>query len=182
LKRRENLKEKKVLLNALEMEKVINRLVFEIIEKLGNKENVAIVGIRTRGVFLAKRIWQKIKEEENVELNKGTIDIALYRDDFFQGLSSPQIGPSELNFNVENANILLVDDVLYSGRTVRAGIDAILDYGRPKTIKFVTLIDRGGRELPIQPDFIGKKVEVGDDEVVAVFFKEIDKEDKVVLV
>ncbi len=182
MKRRENLKEKKVLLNAVEMEKVINRLVFEIIEKMGHKENVAIIGIRTRGVFLAERIWKKIKEEEKVELKKGTIDIALYRDDFFKGLNSPAIGPSELNFDIENSNILLVDDVLYSGRTVRAGIDAILDYGRPKTIKFATLIDRGGRELPIQPDFVGKKVEVGENEAVAVFLKEIDKEDKVVLV
>ena len=179
--KRKNLKIKKVLIDSQEMMKIIDRMVYEMIENLSKIENVAIVGIRTRGVTLAERIVKRIEEIENVKLATGTIDIALYRDDFFKGLSSPKVGPSKLNFDPEDHNIVLVDDVMFTGRTVRAAIDAIMDYGRPRTIKFVSLIDRGHRELPIQPDFVGKTIETNREDAVAVFFKETDGEDKVVL-
>lgn len=179
--KREDLKVKKVLLNAEEMGKVIDRMVYEMIENLSHLENVAIVGIRTRGVILAERIVKKIEEKEKIKLATGTIDIALYRDDFFKGLSSPKIGPSSLNFDPEEYHIVLVDDVMFTGRTVRAAIEAVMDYGRPRSIKFISLIDRGHRELPVQPDIVGKVVETGRDEAVAVFFSETDGVDKVVL-
>jgi len=179
--KRQNLVIKKVLLNSDEMGKVIDRMVYEMIENLSHLEKVAIVGIRTRGVILAERIVKKIEEKEKVKLATGTIDIALYRDDFFKGLSSPKIGPSTLNFDPEEYHIVLVDDVMFTGRTVRAAIEAVMDYGRPKSIKFVSLIDRGHRELPIQPDVVGKVIATKRDDAVAVFFSETDGEDKVVL-
>lgn len=179
--KRKDITVKKVLVDSQEMTKIIDRLVYEMIENFCKLENVAIVGIRTRGVTLAERIVGKIEAIEGIKLATGTIDIALYRDDFFKGLPSPKIGPSKLNFNPEEYNIILVDDVLFTGRTVRAAIDAIMGYGRPKTIKFVSLIDRGHRELPIKPDLVGKVIETKRDDAIAVYFKETDGEDKVVL-
>lgn len=179
--KRQNLIIKKVLLNADEMGKVIDRMVYEMIETLSHLEKVAIVGIRTRGVILADRIVKKIEEKENIKLATGNIDIALYRDDFFKGLPSPKTGPSKLNFDPEEYHIVLVDDVMFTGRTVRAAIEAVMDYGRPKSIKFVSLIDRGHRELPIQPDVVGKVITTKREDAVAVFFDETDGEDKVIL-
>ncbi|HSA32908.1 MAG TPA: bifunctional pyr operon transcriptional regulator/uracil phosphoribosyltransferase PyrR [bacterium] len=179
--KRKGLKVTKVVMNAEEMEKTLNRMVHEIIERVGAKPHVAIVGIRTRGVHIAERILDKIERAEKVKVASGTIDIALYRDDFFKGLASPEVGPSNLNFDVDGANIVLVDDVLYTGRTVRAAIDALMDYGRPASIMYAALVDRGHRELPIQPDFIGKTVQTTRDEAVAVLLKEVDDEDKVVV-
>ena len=181
LLKRESINVKKVLLNETEMGKIIDRMVYEMIEHLSLLKNVAIVGIRTRGVVLAERLIKKIEEKEHVKLATGTIDIALYRDDFCKNLSSPQTGPSVLNFDPEEYHIILVDDVMYTGRTVRAAIEAVMDYGRPKSIKFVSLIDRGLRELPIHPDIVGKVIETMPEDKVAVFFKETDGEDKVVL-
>ena len=181
LLKRESINVKKVLLNEIEMGKIIDRMVYEMIEHLSLLKNVAIVGIRTRGVTLADRLIKKIEEKEHVKLATGTIDIALYRDDFCKNLSSPQTGPSVLNFDPEEYHIILVDDVMYTGRTVRAAIEAVMDYGRPKSIKFVSLIDRGLRELPIHPDIVGKVIETSPEDKVAVFFKETDGEDKVVL-
>ena len=179
--KRESINVRKVLLNETEMSKIIDRMVYEMIEHLSLLKNVAIVGIRTRGVILAERLIKKIEEKEHVKLATGTIDIALYRDDFCKGLSSPKTGPSVLNFDPEEYHIILVDDVMYTGRTVRAAIEAVMDYGRPKSIKFVSLIDRGHRELPIHPDIVGKVIETEPEDKVAVFFKETDGEDKVVL-
>ncbi len=179
--KRKGIKIKEVLLGPSEMEKTINRLVSELIEKVGERKNVAIVGIRTRGEYIAKRIVKKIKEIENVDVTSGTVDITLYRDDFFKSLASPKIGPSDFSFDVDDYHIVLVDDVLYSGRTVRAAIDAIMDYGRPKSIMLAALVDRGHRELPIQPDFVGKVVPTTTEEAVAVYLEETDGEDKVVL-
>ena len=138
--KRKGLKITKVVMTADEMEKTINRMVHEIIERVGTKKNVAIVGIRTRGVYLAERIVKKIEEAEGKTIASGTIDIALYRDDFFKSLASPEVGPSNLNFDVDSANIVLVDDVVYTGRTVRAAIDALMDYGRPASIMYAALI------------------------------------------
>ncbi len=179
--KRKGLKIKKVIMTAEEIERTINRMVHEIIERMSTKKNVAIVGIRTRGVHIAERIVKKIKELEHVDVAWGTIDIALYRDDFFKGLSSPQTGPSNLNFNPEGYHIVLIDDVIYTGRTVRAAIDAVMDYGRPASILYAALVDRGHRELPVQPDFVGKVVQTLKEEAVAVFLKELDGEDKVVI-
>lgn len=179
--KRESIVVKKVLFNEAEMAKIIDRMAYEMIEHLSLLKNVAIVGVRTRGVTLAERLVKKIEEKENVKLTTGTVDIALYRDDFCKGLNSPKIGTSEINFDLEQYHIILVDDVMYTGRTVRAAIEAVMDYGRPKSIKFVSLIDRGHRELPIHPDIVGKTIETNPEDKVAVFFKETDGEDKVVL-
>jgi len=179
--KRKGLNIKKTLLNEQEMEKVINRMVHEIIEKVGDLEHLAIVGIRTRGVSVADRIVRKINEFEKTKVMSGSIDISLYRDDFFKSLASPAIGPTKLDFKIDNYNIVLVDDVLYTGRTIRAAIDAVMDYGRPRSIKLAVLVDRGCRELPIQPDFMGISVQTSKEEAVAVFLKETDGEDKVVI-
>ncbi|MCK5808460.1 bifunctional pyr operon transcriptional regulator/uracil phosphoribosyltransferase PyrR [bacterium] len=179
--KRKKLLVSKEIMNAGEMDKIINRMVHEIIEKVSSRQNVAIVGIRTRGVYLAQRIIERIEKIEKVTLAKGEIDIALYRDDFFKSLAAPAVGPSELLFNPEEYHIILVDDVLYTGRTVRAAIDALMDYGRPRSIMLAVLVDRGYRELPIQADFVGKTIETKQDEAVAVYFNNIDEEDRVVI-
>ncbi len=179
--KRKQLRVSKTVLTADEMQKVINRMVHEIIERVSAKENVAVVGIRTRGVYLAERLLARIKEIEHVSLASGSIDIALYRDDFFSSLETPAVGPTELPFNPADYHIILVDDVLFTGRTVRAAIDALMDYGRPRSIMLAVLIDRGHRELPIQPDFVGKVIETESHEAVAVSFAEVDGADKVVV-
>jgi len=181
--KRKDLKVKNVLFSGKDIDKPLNRIVHEIIEKVDDIEKIAIVGIRTRGVYLAERIVKKIKEFENVDVPFGTLDITLYRDDFFKSLEAPAVGSSELGFKMEEYQVILVDDVLFTGRTIRAAFDALMDYGRPLSIKLAILIDRGHRELPIQPDFVGKVVQTDkDDEAVAVFLKEIDDKDKIVLV
>jgi len=179
--KRKGLKITKVVMNAGEMDKTLNRMVHEIIERVGSKKNVAIVGIRTRGVHLAERILKKLEAAQKTEVASGTIDIALYRDDFFKSLASPEVGPSNLDFDVDSAVVVLVDDVIYTGRTVRAAIDAVMDYGRPASIMYAALVDRGHRELPIQPDFVGKVIQTADHEAVAVYLTETDDEDKVVV-
>ena len=132
----------------------------EIVERAGGAHDLALVGIRRGGVPLAAALARHIEELEGVRVPIGAVDIALYRDDASTALPKPQIGRSEIPFEVESHRIVLVDDVLYTGRTVRAALDALLDYGRPRKIELAVLIDRGGRELPIQPDFVVKAAEV----------------------
>jgi len=180
--KRHNLKIKEVLFSASDLDITISRIVHEILENIKDFEKVAIVGVRTRGVHIGKRIHDKIEKIKNIEIPFGTVDISLYRDDFFNQLPDPDIAPSEINFNVEEYNIILVDDVLFSGRSARAAIDVIIDYGRPLSIKLAILIDRGHRELPIQPDFVGKVVETKKDtDLIAIYLKESDGEDKIAL-
>jgi len=146
----------------------IRRMAGEIVERAGGAHELALVGIRRGGVPLADKLAQHIEELEHVKVPVGAVDISLYRDDASTALPSPGIGRSEVPFDVDGRRIVLVDDVLYTGRTVRAAVDALLDYGRPRRIQLAVLIDRGGRELPIQPDFVVRVVEVAVGDRVEV--------------
>lgn len=181
--KRKDLNEKKVLMNEEAIENSLNRIVFEIIENNLDLEKCAIVGIRTRGEYLAERIVEKIKNLKSIKVPFGVIDIALYRDDFFKSLSAPAVGSSHFDFDIEKYDVILVDDVLFTARTIRAAIDALMDYGRPKSVRLAVLVDRGHRELPIRADYTGRTVDSDkNNEAVVLFVKELDGVDKVVLV
>lgn len=162
--------------------RTVTRLSHEILERNKGTENVVLIGMRTRGEFLAKRIHEKIKEIDNVELPLGVLDTTLYRDDFRERLKQPEISVTDITVDISEKNVVLIDDVLYTGRTVRAALDALMDLGRPSTIQFCVLVDRGHRELPIKPDFVGKNIPTSINEEVKVKMKETDDEDAVYLV
>ena len=172
----------KTLFSAGELKKSINSITEKIIEDNDDAENLAIIGIKTRGEYLGKRILKNVKKILKKDIPFGTIDITLYRDDLRNNLALPELKETDIPFNVENTKIILVDDVLFTGRTIRAAIDAIMDFGRPSHIKLAVLVDRGLRELPIQADFTGLNIETLSTQKVKVFLKEKDKKDKVVLI
>jgi pyrimidine operon attenuation protein/uracil phosphoribosyltransferase len=151
----------RVLIDAETAGRGIRRMAGEIVERARGAKNLALVGIRRGGVPIVAKLAEHIEELEKVRVPVGAVDIALYRDDASTALPKPQIGRSDIPFAVDGHRIVLVDDVLYTGRTVRAALDALLDYGRPQKIELAVLVDRGGRELPIQPDFVVKVTEVG---------------------
>ncbi|MCM8807604.1 MAG: bifunctional pyr operon transcriptional regulator/uracil phosphoribosyltransferase PyrR [Candidatus Omnitrophica bacterium] len=167
--------ERKVM-NKMEIERIIKRMADQI--KKENLENTVIVGIKRRGAIIADRIKKMI----SIDIPVGYLDITLYRDDFSKIGANPVVGTTEILFDIDEKNIILVDDVLYTGRTVRAALDALVDLGRPKSVKLFVLIDRGNRELPIFANFVGKKINVKKDEMVEVRLKEIDKKEEVVIV
>jgi pyrimidine operon attenuation protein / uracil phosphoribosyltransferase len=158
----------RVLIDAETAGRGIRRMAGEIVERAGGAQRLALVGIRCGGVPLAAKLAEHIEELERMRVPVGAVDIALYRDDASTALPKPQIGRSEIPFEVQGHRIVLVDDVLYTGRTVRAALDALLDYGRPQKIELAVLVDRGGRELPIQPDFVVRVAEVGASERIDV--------------
>ncbi|MEJ2636684.1 MAG: bifunctional pyr operon transcriptional regulator/uracil phosphoribosyltransferase PyrR [Calditrichia bacterium] len=177
-----NEKVKAVILNEQDIRRIVTRLAHEIIEKNRGVEDLVIVGIRTRGAYLATRISEKIKEIENTEIPTGFLDVTLYRDDFRTRLKQPSVEVTNIPFMIDEKNIVLVDDVLYTGRTVRAALDALMDFGRPALIYLAVLVDRGHRELPIRPDIVGKNIPTSIGEEVQVKMQEVDEEDKVLLV
>ena len=172
---------KKVLIDSKEINRKILRIVHEIIEKNSGVNDVAVIGIKTRGEYIGKRINDKLKKIEKKDVPFGTLDITLYRDDLRNNLNLPKLKGTDINFDIDKLKIILVDDVLYTGRTIRAAIDAIMDFGRPSKIQLAVLIDRGLRELPIQPDFVGLDIETTYKEKIEVRLKEHDKKDEVVL-
>ena len=169
------------LLDEKQIQKTLVRLAHEIIEKNSNLDNLAIIGIRTRGDIIAKRIHSIIKDISNVNIETGTLDVTFYRDDFKTNLGSPKVGPSEILFNVDKKNIILVDDVLYTGRTIRAAMDEIFSLGRPKKIQLAVLIDRGHRELPIKSNYVGKNYPTSFNEHIHVYLNETDNDESVKL-
>jgi len=177
-----NLKEKAQLMSASEIERTLVRLVHEIIEKNNGAADLGIVGIRRRGVFLAQRLGEMVQRIEKTPVPVGTLDITLYRDDLSTVASKPVVQKTAIGFPITDKNIVLVDDVLYTGRTVRAALDALFQQGRPKQVQLLVLIDRGHRELPIEATFIGRKVQTTDQEIIEVKLKEIDDAEKVLLV
>jgi pyrimidine operon attenuation protein/uracil phosphoribosyltransferase len=176
------MKEKAKLLDQETMNRSLVRIAHEIVEKNKGIQDVCIVGIRTRGVHLAARLAGFIKNIENKDVPVGILDITLYRDDLTLIASQPIVHKTEINFDMEDKNIILVDDVLYSGRTIRAAMDALIDLGRPKSIQLAVLIDRGHRELPIRPDYVGKNIPTAKDETVEVHLIEVEGVDEVVIV
>ena len=164
------------------LKRTITRLAHEIIERNRGAENIALIGMRTKGEFIANRIHEKIKEIDGKEVELGVLDITLYRDDFRMRLKQPEVSTTNITFDMTEKDIILIDDVLYTGRTVRAALDALMDLGRPSTIQFCVLVDRGHRELPIRADFVGKNIPTSINEEVKVKLKETDGEDAVYLI
>ncbi|HYA23978.1 MAG TPA: bifunctional pyr operon transcriptional regulator/uracil phosphoribosyltransferase PyrR [Terriglobales bacterium] len=177
-----NLKEKAQLMSASEIERTLVRLVHEIIEKNNGAADLGVVGIRRRGVFLAQRLGQMIQRIEKTPVPVGTLDISLYRDDLSTVGPKPVVQKIEIGFPITDKNIVLVDDVLYTGRTTRAALDALFDQGRPRQVQLCVLIDRGHRELPIEATFIGRKVQTTPQEIIEVKLRELDSMEKVLLV
>jgi pyrimidine operon attenuation protein/uracil phosphoribosyltransferase len=174
-----SLREKALIINPREMERMIIRIAHEIVERNNGTGGIALVGIRRRGVPLAERIQRHISRIEGVDVPFGSLDITFYRDDLERIAHQPVVGTTDIMFDLENKVIVLVDDVLFTGRTVRAAMDAIVDYGRPRAIELAVLVDRGHRELPIRPDYVGKNVPTSHREVVSVRVQEIDELDAV---
>ena len=170
------------LLGEKDIQNNLERLAHEIIEKNTNLNNVALVGIRTRGEFLAQRVHKLIKKYSNVNLPMGILDVTFYRDDFRTNLGSPKVEASNILFEVDGASVILIDDVLYTGRTIRAAMDEIFSYGRPNSIQLGVLVDRGHRELPIKADYVGKNYPTSINEHIHVHLKDVDNEDAVLLV
>ncbi|MCS6914836.1 MAG: bifunctional pyr operon transcriptional regulator/uracil phosphoribosyltransferase PyrR [Myxococcales bacterium] len=175
------LEDRRELLDAAGIARVLRRIASAILERNGGPDGLVLMGIRTGGVPLSQRLARLIAEAEGPAPALGKIDITLYRDDVFSGLPRPKVGPTELPGPIAGRKIVLVDDVLYTGRTVRAALDALMDFGRPRAVELAVLVDRGGRELPIQPDYTGLQVQTGRDETVKVELVETHGQDRVVL-
>jgi len=173
------MKLKSQIMDKAYIDRALKRIAHEIIEQNKGLEFLYLVGIRTRGVAMAERIAKYFKTIENRDIPVGVLDITLYRDDLTTISHQPVIKGSKIDFELDNAKVILFDDVLYTGRTVRAAIDALLDFGRPKQIQLCVLIDRGHRELPIKADFVGKNVPTSEEEIIKVSFEEYDNEDRV---
>ena len=170
------------LLDKNSMSKIIKRLAHEIVENNENHKKVAIVGIRTRGDVIAKRIFKEIKQITKKEFNRGTLDVTFYRDDFSSNWGSPKVGPSDITFDVNDINIVLIDDVLYTGRTIRAAIEELFSFGRPSSIQLAVLVDRGHRELPLKANYVGKNYPTANKEHIHVYVKDIDDSEEVCLI
>lgn len=172
--------EKSVILDEAAMRRALTRIAHEIIERNKGIDDSVLVGIRTRGIYLADRLAQRIFEIEGQHIPVGELDITLYRDDLSEGEEKPTIKETSLP-DINRKKVILVDDVLFTGRTVRAALDALMDKGRPEMIQLAVLIDRGHRELPIRPDFVGKNVPTSRSEIITVELKEIDDQERVAI-
>ncbi len=171
--------EKARIMSADDVRRAITRLSHEILERNHGPDGLIIAGIRTRGQFLAERIVEKLEEIDGIRVPMGILDITLYRDDLRTIAKQPVVRSTEIPVSIVDKHVILVDDVLYTGRTVRAAMDEIIDFGRPKTIQLAVLVDRGHREFPIRPDYVGKNVPTATNEVVKVMFEEVDGRDQV---
>ena len=169
------------VLDADGLRRALTRIAHEIVERNGGVDGLVLVGIRSRGVPLANRLAALIKQHEATPVPVGSLDITFYRDDLTKLAHAPIVKRSDLEIDVEGRVVVLIDDVLYTGRTVRAALDALTDHGRPRAVRLATLVDRGHRELPIRPDFVGKNLPTSVDEIVHVRLRETDDDDEVVI-
>ncbi len=169
------------ILDAADIERIVTRITHEILEVHKGAEKLSLIGIQTRGVFLARRIQSLINKIEGIEIPAGVIDITLYRDDWTRISHHPVVQATDIFFSIDEKQIVLVDDVLFTGRTIRAAMDAIMDYGRPDRIELAVLVDRGHRELPVQANYVGKHIATRRLETVNVLLSEHDGTDQVVL-
>ncbi len=174
--------EKSQLMSAAEIDRTLHRLAHEIVEKSGGTNDLALVGIRRRGVPLAERLVRIVRSASGAEIPVGALDITLYRDDLSMVAPQPVVQSSEIPFSVDDQVIILVDDVLYTGRTIRAAMNGLFDLGRPRRVQLCVLIDRGHRELPIEASFVGRYVQTSDTEIIEVRLDEVDRQERVMLV
>ncbi len=175
-------REKKQLMSASEIDRTLVRLAHEVLEKTSDPSKLAFIGIRRRGVPLAQRLAAKIKALENREIPVGILDISLYRDDLSMVAERPVLNSSDVTFSIVGKEIVLMDDVLYTGRTIRAALDALFEYGRPARVQLLVLVDRGHRELPIEATYVGRMVQTTSNEIIEVKFQETDQQERVLLV
>jgi pyrimidine operon attenuation protein/uracil phosphoribosyltransferase len=173
--------EKGQLMSATEIDRTLQRLAHEIVEKTGGTAKLALIGIRRRGVPLAQRIAHAMRGIDGVQVPVGTLDITLYRDDLSKVSSQPVLHSSDIPFAVDDKDLILVDDVLYTGRTARAAMNGLFDLGRPMRVRLCVLIDRGHRELPIEASFVGRRLETSGSEIIEVRLNEVDNEERVML-
>ena len=169
----------RLLMDAQEMSRTLTRISHEILERNKGIEGLALVGIRTGGVFLAQRLAARIQQIEKRDVPLGELDITLYRDDLSIRKDQPEIRKTSIPFNISNVKIVLVDDVLFTGRTIRAALDGLMDLGRPAEIQLAVLVDRGHRQLPIRANYVGKSIPTAQEENVQVFFEELGQDDRV---
>jgi pyrimidine operon attenuation protein / uracil phosphoribosyltransferase len=174
--------EKRQLLTSQEIELTLQRLAHELVEKTGGAKDLALIGVRRRGVPLSDRLAKIIRESTRIEVPVGTLDITLYRDDLSTVGPHPVVQSTQIDFPVDNRDLVVVDDVLYTGRTIRAAMNGLFDLGRPKRVRLLVLIDRGHRELPVEAQFVGRSVQTSDTEIIEVRLQELDGEERVMLV
>jgi len=176
------MKEKAKILDEDTISRTLMRIAHEILEKNKGTTNLCLIGIRNRGAYIAKRLAECIKQIDQVKTPVGILDITLYRDDLTLIAAHPVVHKTEIDFDINDKNVVLVDDVLYTGRTVRAALDALIDFGRPKSIQLAVMVDRGHRELPIRADYVGKNIPTAQNEAIEVRLEEADGKDEVVIV
>ncbi len=172
---------KSTIMDPDQIRRALKRIAHEITERNRGVNDIVVIGVRRRGVYLAERIAKYLESIENISVPVGALDITLYRDDFQMPSSAPTVGTTDIHEDLNGKIIILVDDVLYTGRTVRAALDELIDFGRPKAIQLAVLVDRGHRELPIKADYVGKNVPTSETELVEVRLSEIDERDEVIL-
>lgn len=176
------MKEKARVLDSQAISRSLSRIAHEILEHNHGTDNLAIVGIRSRGAYLAQRLAECLRKIDHTEIPVGALDITLYRDDLTLVANQPVVRKTEINFDIQDKKIILVDDVLYTGRTVRCALSELIDFGRPQCIQLAVLVDRGHRELPIRADYVGKNIPTAQNETVEVRLTELDGRDEVVII
>jgi pyrimidine operon attenuation protein/uracil phosphoribosyltransferase len=169
----------RLVMDAQAIERALRRVAHEVLERNKGTEGLVLIGIRSRGIHIASRLAENIRAIEDVEIPSGVIDITLYRDDLHRGNQQPVVQGTDIRFPIDDRHVLLVDDVLYTGRTIRAALDALMDFGRPCSVQLVVLVDRGHRELPIRADYVGKNIPTALNESVQVRLRESDGRDEV---
>ncbi|MFC0233029.1 bifunctional pyr operon transcriptional regulator/uracil phosphoribosyltransferase PyrR [Vagococcus entomophilus] len=169
----------KEVVDAVTMKRALTRITYEIIERNKGIQDIVLVGIKTRGIYIAQRIAERLKQLEQIDVPVGELDITLYRDDLGEKASEATVNDSSIPTSIEGKQVILIDDVLYTGRTIRAALDAVMDFGRPEKISLAVLVDRGHRELPIRADFVGKNIPTSKEEEITVEMEEIDNIDRI---
>lgn len=171
----------KEVVDQVTMKRALTRITYEIIERNQSIEEIVLVGIKTRGIYIAARIAERLKQLENIEVPVGELDITLYRDDKKEIAQEPELHSSDIPVSLEGKEVILIDDVLYTGRTIRAAMDAVMDFGRPRKISLAVLVDRGHRELPIRADYVGKNIPTAKKEEILVEMQELDGQDLIMI-
>ncbi|KAA9138784.1 bifunctional pyr operon transcriptional regulator/uracil phosphoribosyltransferase PyrR [Enterococcus faecium] len=171
----------KEVVDQVTMKRALTRITYEIIERNHSIQDIVLVGIKTRGIYIASRIAERLKQLEDIDIPVGELDITLYRDDKKENPEEPELHSSDIPVFLEGKEVILIDDVLYTGRTIRAAMDAVMDFGRPRKISLAVLVDRGHRELPIRADYVGKNIPTSRAEEILVEMQELDGQDRIMI-